>query len=470
MKMKRFERKHNLQTKGSMRESQAFVLVAVLIVTMLASMVAVSVLFHMRVEKTAAAAGIGLEFAYSAAMSGVNRASEIAQMSEPGSLSWRNDSSLFYQQLAYDDGVEQWYYTVYSAGGGDDTTLRYGLTDEASKLALSKVNEENLALVSDLNESQIHSMLDYIDADLETREEGAEQDYYNQLVNAYAIRNGPLSTLDELFLVRGFDASVIYGEDVNFNLQLDPNEDDGETLPPADDSDGVLNIGLRQYLTVMTYELNLNNAGEARININEADADLSALDLPVQLMDYLEAARANKQQFSHVAELYQAQSVFKDDRGQEQTFESGVDESLLPLVLDNLTTGSEVRLEGLININTASRKVLSTIPGIDDIKADSIVTARDSVSIEERQTTSWLVQENLMTKEEFLNAAPHITARSYQFHFYVVGYGIPSGRFRVLEVLVDTAVTPPQITYLRDLTRLGTPFKFQATAENELGV
>jgi len=52
-----------------------------------------------------------------------------------------------------------------------------------------------------------------------------------------------------------------------------------------------------------------------------------------------------------------------------------------------------------------------------------------------------------------------VTARSWQYHVHVVGYALPSGRYRVLEAIIDLGVEPPAISYLRDLTRLGLPFR-----------
>jgi hypothetical protein len=43
---------------------------------------------------------------------------------------------------------------------------------------------------------------------------------------------------------------------------------------------------------------------------------------------------------------------------------------------------------------------------------------------------------------------------------------VPSGRYRVLEVMIDLAEGKPVITYLRDLTRLGMPFKVNADSRH----
>src|SRR5438552_14323552 len=70
-----------------------------------------------------------------------------------------------------------------------------------------------------------------------------------------------------------------------------------------------------------------------------------------------------------------------------------------------------------------------------------------------------------MNADLFKKVAPFLTSRSFQYHLQVVGYGLPSGRYRVLEAIIDLAGIQPQITYLRDLTKLGLPFRIDATAE-----
>ena len=69
----------------------------------------------------------------------------------------------------------------------------------------------------------------------------------------------------------------------------------------------------------------------------------------------------------------------------------------------------------------------------------------------------------------FKRIAPFLCARSYQYGFRVIGFGLPSGRFRVLDVVIDVAPDEPVITYLRDLTRLGLPFKLEPEASPAQG-
>jgi len=115
-------------------------------------------------------------------------------------------------------------------------------------------------------------------------------------------------------------------------------------------------------------------------------------------------------------------------------------------------------LVGLINVNTASVKVLGSLPGLDETKAESIATARESLTMDQRQSIAWLYREGLLDATQFKKLAPLITTQSLQFRFNVVGYAIPSGRYRVFEVVIDTADKQPQILYLRDISRFGLPF------------
>jgi len=445
---------------------RGFILVAVLIVIMLLSMVVVSLLFRLKAEDAASAAGAGSEQAWAAAMSGVQEAMRVMGQNQPGSLDWQDNPRAFRDRLVFDDGSDRWYFTVYSAAGPDDREeVRYGLADEAGKLNLNTATETNLLRLPFLTPALAQTLLDFLDADDTPRSEGAEQEYYDALPRPYTLRNGPLSTLDELLLVRGFTPRLLGGEDVNLNFRLDPNEDDSDQSYPPDNNDGKLDLGLRPYLTVSSYDLNEDNDGVPRTNLNDPLDPLPKVDLPESLVTCLGLLRTNKITIAHPADLLEAKGRFKDPSGKEVEWESGVGPAELPILLDLFTTTTEYEMTGLININTASVRVLQTLPDIDEALAESMVSARRALGAERRQTIAWLFQEGLVDAELFKQIAPRLTARSYQYSFHVVGYGVPSGRYRVLEVIIDLGQGKPVITYLRDLTRLGLPFKIEVTQE-----
>jgi hypothetical protein len=111
--------------------------------------------------------------------------------------------------------------------------------------------------------------------------------------------------------------------------------------------------------------------------------------------------------------------------------------------------------------------VLQTIPGINEAKAELIIQTREALSAELKRSPAWLYSEGVLTAEEFQRAVPHITTRSLQYRFNVVGYALPSGRYRVYEVVIDTADKEPQIIYLRDITRFGLPFALPSAEETQ---
>src|ERR1043166_1971930 len=110
----------------------AFVLVAVLVIIMLASMVALSLLFRLKAENTAVNASAGSEQAWAAAMSGVQEAIRMVTKAEPGTTEWQENLRAFRDRFIFDDGSDRWYFTICSPAFEDGLSeLRYGLTGEA---------------------------------------------------------------------------------------------------------------------------------------------------------------------------------------------------------------------------------------------------------------------------------------------------------------------------------------------------
>ena len=165
---------------------------------------------------------------------------------------------------------------MYSLGDPlEGDALRYGLTDEASKLNLNTAAETNLLRLPKMTTPLIDALLDFLDADNTPIRRARSRRYYDALPHPYAIRNGPLTTVDDLLLVRGFTPSLLYGEDMNMNFTLDPNEDDSDDSFPPDNHDGRLDLGLRQYVTVSSYDLNEDKEGAPRTDAERCGGSLA---------------------------------------------------------------------------------------------------------------------------------------------------------------------------------------------------
>lgn len=159
----------------------------------------------------------------------------------------------------------------------DEEFIRFGLTDEASKINLNLATEAQLqALVEAatvgneeiIAQNLVNAILDWRDADSEPRGDDptTEGEFYEQLArHPYKVKNGPFDSVEELLLVKGMTPEILYGEDFDRNGLLTDNEDDGDETFPLDDQNGELNLGLYPYLTVHSYEANAANDNRPRV-------------------------------------------------------------------------------------------------------------------------------------------------------------------------------------------------------------
>lgn len=192
----------------------------------------------------------------------------------------------------------------------DEDFVRFGITDESSKLNLNVANAEQLlALVTAAANGDdqivplqiVDAILDWRDADSDPRGEADDTEglYYSQLPTPYKVKNGPFDTVEELLLVKGMTGRLLYGEDYNQNGILDPNERDGDYTFPDDNQDDFLNQGMYPYLTVRSYETNVSNDNRPRTYLFGPEDDLraaleDAFPGETELIDFvISAARAN---------------------------------------------------------------------------------------------------------------------------------------------------------------------------------
>ncbi len=360
-------------------KNRGAVLIAVLVMVAMAGMVAAGLLFHVRTGASAFAAIGNGEQAYSAAISGVQRAMIVLKEYSKDMAIWYDNPELFAEQLVYDDGINRWYFTIYAHDPEDSHSVRYGLIDERGKININTAEEETLRALPNMTSELVDCLLDYRDRDGETRTNGAEQDYYERLPYPYVIKNSYFTSLEELLLVKGFNASIIYGEDVNLNGTLESNEDDGHDRFPPDNRDGMLDGGLRAVATAVGYD-RTQNASPA--------------------------------------------------------------------------PSGRVRW---VNLNTAPAEVLALLPGMDYESARSIVAVRSTLDPRVTYTYAWLREYNVISEEAYGKVRPFLAMESSHYRVQCVGFGVPSGRFRVLEAVIHLTRGEPRITYLRDITRLGVP-------------
>ena len=337
--------------------------------------------------------------------------------------------------------------TYWIIGRGDENTdgktLTFGLVSEASKLNLNTATLEMLEALPGMSAELAASIIDWRDPDSDPTPNGVEANYYLSLGTPYNCKNAPFETAEELRLVMGGNRDILYGEDLNQNGILDANENDGDTLNPPDNADGILDPGLLEYVTVYSREPNKRADGSARINIRTQRREL--VDL---LQQTLGNDRANQIIGAMGPDLNNILSPL------EFCVRSKMTAAEFAQISDALTVLSDQYIGGLVNVNTASAKVLACIPGLDSASAEKLVAARRDKSSDELKCLAWVV--GILDENVCIQAGPYLTTRSYQFRADIAAVGENGRGYRRDIMTFDTSGGgDPVLVYRKDMSRFG---------------
>jgi general secretion pathway protein K len=138
---------------------------------------------------------------------------------------------------AYDSLKEPWA-TDFPALGVGDGALQVKIVDEGGKIAVNRlvgpngvdidkdVDERLRALIAKLGGKPeiVDALIDWLDVNDEiTGAAGAEEETYKGL--GYHVKNGPLDSIDELLLVKGFDKELVQDRKLSEYLTVAPATD-----------------------------------------------------------------------------------------------------------------------------------------------------------------------------------------------------------------------------------------------------
>ena len=324
----------------------------------------------------------------------------------------------------------------------------FDLIDESGKINLNMDDTDDLVdMLSKfifMTPEFAAAIGDWVDEDEEVRESGAESDAYSRTDPAYIPKNGPFESIDELRLVEGATEEMLVGEDLNRNGILDPNEDDGDLTPPYDNSDGVLDKGLFEFVTVFSKTSTVQTNGEAKFNITNIGN--SRQDMIEALEERVGSGRGTEIANAIGGAPSLLQLFLNLERSQNVTIEE------FGLFDDLLTTTTNAQT-GLININKASREVIACLPELDEGDADAIVGYRQS-NQGNLTSVAW-VSEALNDEDKIAAIAPFITDKGYQFTADISALGRNMRGYRRSRIVFDISEDPPKVLHRRDMTREG---------------
>lgn len=395
--------------------------------------------------------------------------------------------------------------------------IRFGLENESARLNLNTVllademqegASRNILLgLPGMTPLLADAILDWIDPDDETREFGAERDYYSSLESPYQPQNGPPPCLEQLLFVRDMTPELLFGADHNRNFVVDSDEEAFTQMENVDNSDGSMNRGWAAYLTLNSAERNTKADGTAKIDVNmesleELHKQLSAV-LNVDQANFIvayrqggpytpdpAAAAAPGDAGSTTPKLASAINLnFEDpgavkltnildligaktrvvEKGQtdrtvvETPFRSdpGSMRGYMSALMENITVNSGASIPGRLSINQAPKGLLLGVPGMTPEVVDMIIANRDfEVQPErpDRKHETWILTEGYVNLTQMRALMPFLTAAGDVYRAQVAGYFEAEGPVERLEVVIDNTTGTPQVVDQRELRPLGPGF------------
>jgi type II secretory pathway component PulK len=496
-------------------QRRGVVLIAVLVVVVLLTLAAYQYSELMLAQYKASSSFSRAAQARAAAESGANYAAML--LSDPNAFANTlgnnpHDNPTVFQNIPVSNssGTNQVYFSVIAPQSVDDlssgaTQIRYGAIDESGKINVNSLLKfdssgtlgaqvlQALGIPSDT----ANSILDWVDSKSTTpRPGGAKDETYSPM--GYLCKNGPADTLEELLYVKGVTADLLFGTDLNRNGIIDPEEMNA----------GTPNLGWQAFLTVYSREQNVDGTGAPRLYINSSSTltlysklvDAIGQDMANYLLLYRRAGPAtspmdpnmrtqtvpasqiqrtdlglslynpNARTLASIYELIGTKVMIpsQDPRQPSKMVECPLNDksqarTLLPTMLDKLTTSADQDMPARINVNTAPLAVLTALPGVASTDVSTIQSARPnptsgSASDPIYQTTAWLYTEAGLSPDVLKTLDRFVTARTQVYRIQVVGQFSGNGPSARIEAVIDTNRGRPRFVYWRDLSELGRGF------------
>lgn len=359
-------------------------------------------------------------------------------------LASEQDSETSYTDNPYEAvPVGDGYFWILTPSLSGDQDYEFGLTDEAGKVNLNEASLEMLLKLPQMTSELAGSIIDWRDENDEVSTGGAEGEYYLLLSDPYQCKNGPLESVEEVLLIKGGSADLLYGEDTNRNGTLDDNENDGEDRQPSDNSNGTLDAGFYNYVTIHSYEMNAADGQTELVNVSENSNRGELTELLTEVLSQERAleiiAPVQLRDMTSLIEFYYFIGMEYDE------FEQ---------IIDRITTSDDERSDGRININSAPEEVLLCLPQLEQSDVDKLIEAR---SKEDAELDSILWITTVLDEEKATAIGSYITAKSSQYSADIVAVSADGRAFCRYYVVIDTAEGTPTIVYKQSLHQFGWP-------------
>jgi hypothetical protein len=365
--------------------------------------------------------------------------------------------------------------------------VRFGLTRESAKLSLESIltweNEspgqgaQALQKLPGITPTVVDSILDWLDADDNTRPQGAESAYYQQQQKSYRPRNAVPIALEELLLIRDVERTMLFGDDVQLSfgttqpvLRRRAASSDGQFDPFAPleletaSQQATGNASAWQFLlTPYSAEKLVNAQNVVRLFLNESNLDFLESQLRLHQLDeesirFILAWRNANGNIADPIDLLDAEITVNGEimTSPFSCSDPARYERFLRL-LDETVTDSAIVVRGRINVNEAPQPVLEAVPELTPEWVTTILERRKSASETQRHAV-WLLAEGIVDAATMKALSQRLTTGGDVYRIQVAGFfdGKPL-LFHRAEAVLDATVKPPRMVFYKDLTPLGFP-------------
>ena len=326
----------------------------------------------------------------------------------------------------------------------------FGLVDEGGKLNLNNTSTNVFQYLPNMTVDFSEAIMDWRGTN------GVVSLDYASL--GYAPKYAPFETVDELRLVYGATEDLLVGEDLNRNGVLDANEKDLN-------SNGEIDPGLFEYVTVYTREPNFHSDGSSLTNVNTAtQAQFQTL---FQNAGTSSATRMAQSLYRSIHPNPSNPRTVNDCNGLLDLClrckNAGMSSDDFTKIASSLTTSTNTYFRNRVNVNTANADVLTAMfMGANIDEQTAISAAQTLVSYRQQNpnnlgSIAWIIDAlgNNSPVITGLARGDYVTTHSYQFTADIAAVG-PFGRgYRRVKFIFDVSNGTPVILYRQDLSRLG---------------
>jgi type II secretory pathway component PulK len=334
------------------------------------------------------------------------------------------------------------------AGNNKTAEPYFGLVDEGGKLNLNNVSTNVFQYLPNMT-------VDFADAIMDWRgTNGIVSLDYTAL--GYLPKYAPFETVDELRLVYGATPGLLAGEDINRNGVLDRSEKDLN-------SNGELDPGLFEYVTVYTREPNFHADGSSLTNVNTASETTFRT-----LFQNAGTSSATSMAQSIRRSIHPTPNTVNNCTGLFdfclRCKNAGMSSDDFSKIANNVTTTTNsAYFRGRVNVNTACADVLVALfmgVNVDEATAES--AAQTLVNYREQNpnnlnSVAWIIDAlgNNSPVVTALARGDYVTTHSYQFTADIAAVGAYGRGYRRVKFIFDISDGTPKILYRQDLSRLG---------------